>query len=69
VKRTRPPRFLQVMQVNVGKRSAAHEAALNLVYKEEVDLILIQESWIYSNLDQRIPKKHLAYSCFTLIEK
>jgi hypothetical protein len=41
MKRTRPPRFLQVMQVNVGKRGAAYEAALNLAYKEEVDLILV----------------------------
>jgi hypothetical protein len=44
VKRTRPPRFLQVMQVNVGKGGAAHEAALNLAYKKEVDFILVQES-------------------------
>jgi hypothetical protein len=41
VKRTRPPRFLQVMQVNVEKGDAAHKAALNLAYEKEVDLILM----------------------------
>jgi hypothetical protein len=66
---SRPPRFLQVMQVNVGKGGAAHETALNLAYEEGIDLILVQEPWIHSNLDRRIPKKHPAYSCFTPTEK
>jgi hypothetical protein len=52
---TRPPRFLQVMQVNIGKGGAAHEAALSLAYKNRIDLILVQEPWIHSNLDTTKP--------------
>ncbi|KAL1953511.1 hypothetical protein VTO42DRAFT_2645 [Malbranchea cinnamomea] len=65
----RPPHFLHVMQVNMGRGGAAHEAAINLAYEEGIDLILVQEPWIHSNLDRCIPKKHPAYSCFTPTEK
>jgi hypothetical protein len=57
------------MQVNVGKDGAAHEAALNLVYESKIDLVLVQEFWIHSNLNCCIFKKHLVYNCFTLIKK
>jgi ribonuclease HI len=68
-KRTRPPHFLQIMQANVGKGGPAHEAALNLAYERDIDILLIQEPWIHRELSRRISKKHPAFNCFISIEK
>jgi hypothetical protein len=38
---------LTILQLNVGRGPAAHEIALSLAYSSDIDIILIQEPYIY----------------------
>ncbi|OJD24518.1 hypothetical protein ACJ73_04126 [Blastomyces percursus] len=40
-KNSSAPKFLQIMQVNIGKGGSAYETALNLAYEEKIDIIVI----------------------------
>lgn len=52
------------MQVNVGRGEAANDLALQLAYQNNFDIVLIQEPWIGSNLDQQMSKRHNAYQAY-----
>ena len=57
-----------VLQVNVGRSWAAHEAALQLAFEHCCLAVLIQEPWIFSDHSRRLSKHHPAYSQFSPIE-
>jgi endonuclease/exonuclease/phosphatase (EEP) superfamily protein YafD len=58
--RTKP---LTLLQLNVGRGASLHEIALSLAFSENIDIILIQESYVYKGLSRRITKRHLSYEC------
>ena len=57
-----------ILQVNVGRSWAAHEAALQLAFEHCCLAVLIQEPWIFSDHSRRLSKHHPAYSQFSPIE-
>ena len=56
---------LKILQINVGRASTAHEIALALAYTSDIDIILIQEPYIFKDLCRQITKKHPSYECFS----
>ena len=56
---------LSILQLNVGRGSAAHEIALSQAYLSDVDIILIQEPYIFSDFTRKITKRHPSYECFS----
>lgn len=64
----RATRPLRLLQINVGKGSSNHELALSISYEQKIDIIMIQEPYIYSGTERRITKRHPAYECFTPVD-
>ena len=62
---TRP---LSLIQINVGRGGGAHELALALAHEERIDIVLIQEPYIYHERERRITKRHPSYECFTPLD-
>jgi hypothetical protein len=56
---------LSILQINVGRGASAHEITLFQAYSNDIDIILIQEPYIYNNLTYKITKKHPSYECFS----
>ena len=56
---------LTVLQINVGRGATPHEIALSLANDSSIDLILIQEPYIFSDCTCRITKHHPMYETFT----
>ena len=63
-KKQQTAKDLSIFQANVGKRSSAHDAALELASQCEADIILIQEPWIYSGNTRKFTKTHPNYHAF-----
>ena len=47
---------LTLLQLSVGRAKATHEIALSLAHSNNIDIILIQEPYIFSDLSQQITK-------------
>ncbi|KAI0992520.1 hypothetical protein K3495_g15665 [Podosphaera aphanis] len=56
---------LRIMQVNVGRSSSAHDIALSIANENQLDIILIQEPWIFHDLSKQISKAHKAFESFS----
>jgi hypothetical protein len=56
---------LAVLQLNTGRIPEAHEIALSQAYLNDIDIILIQEPYIFKNLARKITKRHPSYGCFS----
>lgn len=54
-----------ILSVNLGRSSTAHEIALNIAFDLKVDVLLIQEPYIFRDISRRISKKHPAFECFS----
>jgi hypothetical protein len=63
-----PTQPLTVLQINVGKGSSQYEIALSHAFSEKIDILLVQEPYIYRDLTRRITTRHPAYKCFTPID-
>lgn len=61
----RPARPLTILQVNVGRGATPHEIALSLANDSSIDIILLQEPYIFTDRSRRISKAHPAYESFT----
>jgi hypothetical protein len=59
---------LTIMQANVGKGATPHEIALSLANSSFVDIILIQEPYIFSDRTRKISKAYLMYKSFTPLD-
>ena len=57
-----------VLQVNVGRSWAAHEAALQLAFEQQCAAVLIQEPWTLPDRSRRLSKHHPAYAQFSPVE-
>jgi ribonuclease HI len=56
---------ISILQLNVGHIPEAHEIALTQAYSNHIDIILIQEPYIYKDLTRKITKRHPSYECFS----
>jgi hypothetical protein len=56
---------LAILQLNVGRAAAAHEITLSQAYSNNMDIILVQEPYIYKDLTRKITKKHPSYEWFS----
>jgi len=59
---------LIVLQINVGKGATLHEIALLLANNSLIDIVLIQEPYIFIDCKRKITKFHLIYKSFTLLD-
>lgn len=64
--RAKPP--LKLLQINVGRGQFKHELALTTAYEEKIDIILIQEPYIFSDIQRQITKRHPSYECFSPVD-
>lgn len=62
---SRPAKPLTVLQANVGRGATAHEIALALAHHSKIDIILIQEPYIFSDRTRNITKFHPLYESFS----
>ena len=60
---TKPP--LRILQVNVGRSAQAQELALAAAHEERIDVLLIQEPYIFHDLPRQITRRHPGFDCFT----
>lgn len=60
--KTRP---ITILSLNVGRGAHNHEIIMNEAYLSEIDIILIQEPYIFRDRSRRITKHHPAYSSFS----
>ena len=58
---------IKILFINVGTCSSAHEIALQLAFKTNMDVLLIQEPYVYKDLTRKISRKHPSFECFTPI--
>ena len=59
---------LSILSINVGKSSSSHELALSTAFDFSIDVLLVQEPRIFSELDRRITKKHPSFECFSPVD-
>jgi hypothetical protein len=59
---------LTIMQANVRKGATLHEIVLLLANSSFVNIILIQEPYIFSDHTRKILKAHFIYKSFTLLD-
>jgi hypothetical protein len=59
---------LTIMQANVRRGATSHKIALLLANSSFVDIILIQEPYIFLDYTRKISKAYLMYKSFTLLD-
>ena len=59
---------LTILQTNIGRAAILYEIAFLLAANSLIDIILIQEPYIFTDLSQRITKFHPLYKSFTPID-
>ena len=62
------PKPLTVLQINVGRGATPHEIALSLANNSLIDIILIQEPYIFTDYKRKITKFHPMYESFTPLD-
>lgn len=62
------PKATKIISINVGRSSSAHEIALQLSFEKNIDILMVQEPYIYKDLSRRITRKHPSFECFTSID-
>ena len=66
--RVGPAKPLTILQANVGRGATPHEIALTLANTSFVDIILIQEPYIFTDCARKISKAHPMYESFTPLD-
>lgn len=61
-------RPIKIHSLDVGREAQAHEIALNQAYTSSIDIILIQEPYIFRDRTRRITKYHSAYVTFSPVD-
>ena len=58
-------RALRTMQANVGRGGPNHDLALTLAFDDNCDLLLVQEPWVHTDLENRKTKTHPGFEVFS----
>ena len=61
----RPAKPLKILQINVGRGATLYKLALSLANDSFINIILIQELYIFTDCTRRITKFHPMYKTFT----
>ena len=64
----RPAKPLVLLQINVGKGATSHEIALSLANNSLIDIMLIQEPYIFMDRKRKVTKTHPMYASFTPLD-
>lgn len=56
---------IKILSINVGRSSAAHEIALNVAFELSIDVLLVQEPYIFRDISRKITRKHPSFECFS----
>jgi len=59
-----PAKPLTILQANVRRGATSYEIALSLTHDSLIDIILIQEPYIFIDRKRRITKSHPVYESF-----
>src|SRR5271165_4607979 len=59
---------LTILQANVGREATLYKIALLLASSSFVDIVLIQELYIFSDCTRKISKAHPMYKSFTPLD-
>lgn len=54
----------RIATCNVGRRMASHDALLSICAEVHIDILLVQEPWIFSDLSLRRSRAHPCYRSF-----
>src|SRR5439155_11495934 len=57
-----------ILQINIGRGATLYKIALSLANNSLIDIILIQELYIFKDYKQKIMKFYLIYKSFTLLD-
>ena len=63
-----PSKPLTLLQINIGKGGLLYEIALSYAFSEKIDLLLVQEPYIYKDYPCCITKRYPSFKCFTPID-
>jgi hypothetical protein len=63
-----PAKPLTILQANIGRGTISHEIALTLANTSLINIILIQEPYIFTDRSRRITKAHPMYESFTPLD-
>src|SRR5436190_22425962 len=63
-----PAKPLTVLQINVGRGATPHKIALSLANDSLIDIILIQEPYIFMDCKWKVTKSHPMYESFTPLD-
>lgn len=55
---------IKILSINVGRSSSSHEIALQVASNKHVDILLIQEPYIFRDLSRKITRTHPSFDCF-----
>lgn len=60
------PRTLKILQLNTQKSPDAHDITLQTAFSERIDIVLIQEPYIFRrDLARQLSKRHSGFDCFS----
>jgi hypothetical protein len=63
-----PAKPLTILQANVGRGATAHEIALTIANDSSIDILLIQEPYVFADRTRRISKAHPMYESFAPLD-
>lgn len=55
---------LRIMQTNIVRGGLANDLALALAFEDEIDIFLIQNSWIGVDLEKKLFKKYRGHQAY-----
>ena len=58
-------RFIRIIQANVGRGSDAHSIGLQIANENDIDILLVQEPWIFRDLESRRSISHPNFMIFS----
>src|SRR5271167_3459724 len=59
---------LTILQANIGRGATSHKIVLSLANSSFIDIILIQEPYIFLDYSRKISKAHPMYKSFTPLD-
>lgn len=65
---TNTPETIKILSLNVGRSSSAQEIALQLSFEKGIDILLVQEPYIYKDLSRKLTRKHQSFECFSPVD-
>ncbi|KAI0996688.1 hypothetical protein K3495_g11494 [Podosphaera aphanis] len=65
---SRKTSVIKILSVNVGRSSNAQQIALQNAFDSRIDLLLIQEPYVSSDIARRITCRHPSFECYSPVD-